>query len=168
VKFLDWLFNVDFVRRTCTMCFIQFFCLSFLIYLVKPLRRYSKQFSWNFCYTFLTVYLKSWSSVLVLWSALCPMAYRMMLWSEQLFCLLISHFTTVITNWLPITVITMLLVPRRFRKVVKSLSSFDMSKCLLIRNSSRILPLLFVSVSCYETDLQLLLLLWEHRRSFGM
>ena len=79
-----------------------------------------------------------------------------MLWSEQLSCSLISHSTIVLRSWLLIIVKSTLLAPRQFRKVVLPLSSFLMYNCLLIRNSSKILPLAFVVESCHDADLELL------------
>jgi hypothetical protein len=54
------------------------------------------------------------------------------------------------------TVKSISLEPRLLRKVVEVLSSFNMCRCLLRRNSSRILPLALVWVSCHYVDLELL------------
>jgi hypothetical protein len=58
-------------------------------------------------------------------------------------------------SWLLITAKSTLLAPRRFRKVVLTLPAFMMYNCLLMRNSLKILPLVFVSESwitihCYK------------------
>ena len=50
---------------------------------------------------------------------------------------------------------SMLLVPSLFLKVVLQLCSFRMKSCLLVINSSRILPLELVSLSCHRVDLAL-------------
>jgi len=50
---------------------------------------------------------------------------------------------------------SMLLVPTLFLKVVLQLSSFRMNSCLLVINSSRILALVLVSLSCHKMDLAL-------------
>jgi len=54
------------------------------------------------------------------------------------------------------TVKSILLEPRLLRKVVRVLSSFIMCRCLLRRNTSRILPIALVWVSCHDLDLELL------------
>jgi hypothetical protein len=83
------------------------------------------------------------------------MACLMTLWSEQLSCSPIYHSTTVLSSWLLIIVKSTLGAPRRFRKVVLTLSSL-MYNCLLLRNSSKILPLAFVIELCHDTDMELL------------
>ena len=50
---------------------------------------------------------------------------------------------------------SMLLVSNLFLKVVLQLSSFRTNSCLLVINSSRILPLVLVSLSCHKVDLAL-------------
>jgi len=59
----------------------------------------------------------------------------------------------------------MSLVPRLLLIVVKLLSSPIICNCLLIRNSSSILPLLLMSKSCHEVDLELLSITIRRPRS---
>ena len=50
----------------------------------------------------------------------------------------------------------MLLLPLRLWNVVRSLSSFITCRSLLVRNSSSVLPLEFVRLSCHAIHLELL------------
>jgi hypothetical protein len=54
------------------------------------------------------------------------------------------------------TVKSILLAPRLVRNVVQQLSSLTMCSCLHSKNSSSVLPLLLVSTSRHEVDLELL------------
>jgi len=111
----------------------------------------------EFFYVFTFNYIPDFLAVLFTPAPLpCPFANLMILWSEQFSWSLTSHSSTAVNNWLLITVKSILMEPRLLRKVVRVLSSFIMCRCLLMRNSSRILPLVLVRVSCHDVDLELL------------
>ncbi len=79
----------------------------------------------------------------------------MYLWSEKLSCSLHFHVCSNIIIVLSATVRSTLLVPLADSNVVRALFSLAIFSRLLIRNSSKILPLLLVIASYQAVDLAL-------------